>query len=834
MDRLRQLTQDIRYALRGFRKAPLFTAVAIVSLALGIGANTAIFSLIHQLILKPLPIRDPQSVVLLAGVGRHYGSNNGRNALSYPMYQDFRDRNQVFSGMMCRYSMTATVGVSSQSEAVGIELVSGNYFPMLGIGAAAGRVFTANDDLHAGAHPWAVLSNAYWRSRFAADPRAIGQTIRLNNYPLTIVGVLKPGFDGMEPGLPAEIFVPIMMAQSVRPSFTDMFNRRQRWVNVFGRLKPGFDIARAKAGMQPLFHQIIDNEVLAPAFRTASPQARQAFLRMSINVMPGSQGNSYLRRTYEKPLLVLMGVVALVLLIACANLASLYTARATARRKEIAIRLAMGSTRGRLIRQLLAESMLLSIAGAAAGAGLAVVMVKALLGFLPVNITGYNISATPDTTALAFTAGLAVLAGLMFGLAPALQSTKPDIAPTLKDEAGSVASAGIGFRKVLVAVQVTFSLILLIGAGVFVRSLAKLQLLDPGFRTRGLVQFTLNPRFVGYDPDRASAFFRRLDESLAGIPGVRADGMADVAILAGNEWDMWVTIEGYTAASGEPPDVHFNAVTPGYFDALGIHVIAGRGFRVSDDQTAPKVAVVNSTFAKRYFGNTIPVGRHFGVGGDPGTRTDIQIAGVVNDTRYESFRDEIPPQIFLPQMQRPAYGSRTVYVRSERDSPGTFMAIRSSVRELDPNIPVVNMKTFERQINESLITERMIATLAGLFGILATALALIGLYGVMSFTVTRRSREIGIRMSLGAMRENVVWLIMREALLLIAAGILIGLPAAYALTRLVRAQLYGIDPGDPASIVLATLLLAAVTAVAGYVPARRAASFNPLRVLRHE
>ena len=398
---MQKLVQDILYALRGLRKAPVFTAVAVLSLALGIGANTAIFTLVDQLILRLLPIQDPEHVVLLAGRGRHYGGNNGRNALSYPMYQDLRDRNQVFSAMMCRYDLSFAVAAGSETEVVNGELVSGNYFPLLGIYPAAGRLFTAADDLHAGAHPYAVLSYTWWKTRFAGDPHIVGQTIRVNNFPLTIVGVAQPGFAGVEPGLPAFVFVPMAMAADVRPGFTDMFDRRQRWVNVYGRLKPGVTLERAKAGLQPLFHQIIDSEVVMPAFRNATPYDKQQFLRMWLDVMPGSQGNTQLRRQYEKPLWVLMGVVALVLLIACANLASLLTARAAARQKEIAVRLALGASRGRMLQQLLTESVLLSAAGGVAGIALAVLMVKGLLAFLPAEIAGYSISNSPDPRMLA-------------------------------------------------------------------------------------------------------------------------------------------------------------------------------------------------------------------------------------------------------------------------------------------------------------------------------------------------------------------------------------------------------------------------------------------------
>ncbi len=837
---MRNVARDFRFALRTLRKSPVFTTVAILSLALGIGANTAIFSLINQLILRPLPVRDPQAIVLLKGAGRHYGSNNGRNALSYPMYQDLREQNKVFSGMMCRYQLTASIGASGRAgdhvEVATTELVSGNYFPLLGIGAARGRVFTSADDLRAGAHPYAVISYAWWKSRFAADPQIIGQTLRFNNYPLTIIGVAQRGFDGMEPGLPAAIFVPVTMAQQLRPSFTDLYNRRQRWINAFARLKPGVSMEQAQAGLQPLFHQIIDVEVLDKAFRNASPDAKRQFLNMHLDVLPGSQGNSFLRRQYDIALLVLMCIVALVLLIACANLASLLTARGAARQKEIAVRLALGSSRARLVQQLITESLVLSIAGAALGISIAILIVRGLLSFMPSNISGYNISSVPDARVLAFTSVLALLAGLAFGLIPALQSTNPDIAPVLKDQAGSVAGGGaqIGFRKLLVAGQITLSLVLLIGAGLFIRSLSSLESQDPGFRTRGLVQFTLNPRTAGYQLDRAALFFDRLEERLRTIPGVRSAGSSELAILANNEWDQWVTIEGYRPPNGEPPDPHFNAVTPGYLDSMGIRILNGRDFTVRDNQSAPKVALINSTFAKRYFAGTVPVGRHIGLGGDPGTPADVEIVGLVNDTRYESLRDEIPPQVFLPEMQRPAYGSRVMYVLTDRDAAGTFASIRAVVRDLDPNIPIANMKTFNRQLNESLVTERLIATLSTVFGLLATALVLIGLYGTMSFMVTRRSREIGIRMALGAGAGNVVWLVMREVITLIGFGIVIALPTAWALSRLVQSQLYETKPNDPLSIGLATLLLAVVSAAAGYIPARRAAGSDPLRILRYE
>jgi len=831
---MQKLIQDSLYALRGLRKAPVFSTVAVLSLALGIGANTAIFTLVDQLILRLLPVQDPEHIVLLRARGRHYGSNNGMNALSYPMYQDLRERNQVFSQMMCRYRQGFAAGAGSRTEVVYGEIVSGNYFPMLGIRAAVGRLFTASDDLHAGAHPYAVLSYTWWKTRFAGDPNIVGQTIRLNNFPLTIVGVAQPGFAGVEPGLPAFVFVPMMMSAQVRPDFNDLFNRRQRWVNVYGRLKPGVALDQAKAGLQPLFHQILDSEVVMPAFRNATPYDKQQFLRMWLDAMPGSQGNTFLKRQYEKPLWVLMGVVGLVLLIACANLASLLTARAAARQKEIAVRLALGASRGRMLQQLLTESILISVAGGAAGIALAVLMVKGLLVFLPPQITGYTISSSPDERILIFTFLLALATGIGFGLVPALQSTKPDIAPTLKEQAGSVMGGGaqVRFRKVLVAAQVMLSLLLLVGAGLFARSLANLHSLNPGFQTANLVQFMVDPTTIGYDQNRIRALYDRLVERLARVPGVTGVGYGRVPKLMGWEWDNWVTIDSYPR-QGEPPDPHMDAVNAGYFATLGIPILLGRAFTQKDYTNPHKVAIVNATFAKKYFGNALAVGHRFGLGSDPVTPTDIEIVGVAGDTRYESLRDPIPPEIYLCSPQNTTWGD-TYYIRTARDPDNLFGAIRAAVHELEPNLPVTYMMTLDKQLDDSLVTERMIAALSIVFGVLATILAIIGLYGVMAYMVSRRAREIGIRMALGAQSNSVVWMILREVLRLVAIGVATGLPAALALSRIVQAQLYGIQPYDPLSVAAATLLLAGVAVLAGYIPARRAAAYDPVRVLRYE
>ena len=828
--------QDLRFAVRGFRKSPVFTAVAVFSLALGIGANTAIFTLIDQLILSRLPVHDPDRLVLLIGEGRHYGNDMGRNPMSFPMFQDIRDSNQVFSGVMCRYRVSPSVAVAGETELVGGELVSGGYFPVLDVRPALGRLFTLDDDVPLGAHPYAVLSYAWWQSKFGGSPGVIGQTIRVNGYPITIIGVARQGFDGMEPGLPASIFVALNVAPAVRPGFMDMLNRRHRWVNVYGRLKPGVSIEQARAGLQPLFHQILESEVTESAFRNATAFDKDQFLKMRLNVLPGSQGNSTLRNQYERPLWVVMGVVALVLLIACANLASLLTARAASRRKEIAIRLSVGCSRARMVQQLLVESLILSGVGAVAGIGLAVLMLNGLVTFLPASITGYAISASPDLSVLGFTLGLCLVTGLGFGLVPALQSTKTDLAPTLKDQAGNISGDGaqFSFRKATVAVQVALCLLLLIGASLFLRSLSNLRSIDPGFRITNLLQFSVAPRSAGYDVNRTVAFYESLEGRLEKLPGIHSAAYASMAVLTATGYDRAITVEGYRSARGELMKPHFDSVSPGYFETMGMRVLAGRKFTSRDARTAPRVAMVNASFIRKYFENGLALGRHIGIGSDPGTPTDIEIVGVVNDSRYDSLRSEIVPEVYLCTLQQPPPNAQFIYVRTEGNPDGVLREIRSAVQELGPGLPLFNVKTIERQVDESLVTERMIAALSIVFGMLATILAVVGLYGVTAYAVTRRSREIGIRMALGAQRGNVIGLVMREVVVFVIAGALIGLPCAVALSRMVRAQLYGVEPTDLLSMSLATVLLLGVALAAAYVPARRAAKHDPVHVLRVE
>jgi predicted permease len=530
-----------------------------------------------------------------------------------------------------------------------------------------------------------------------------------------------------------------------------------------------------------------------------------------------------------------MGIVSLVLLIACSNLANLLIARASARQKEIAVRLALGAGRGSLIRQLLLESLALAAAGGSLGVGLAVMIDRALIAYLPSGHTPLSLSSTPDWTVLGFTFAISLIAGAGFGLVPALQSTRPKLATTLKDQAGAVIRGGsAGLRKGLVVAQVSLSLLLLIGAGLFLQSLRNLKTLNPGFEVRNLLAFNVDPTISRYDPKWTVDYYRRLHERLRTVPGVESHAFAVVPVLENDEWDNWVTIEGYSAKQDERPDPHMQFCSPGFFKTLKIPVLLGRDFNERDIPGAPKVGIVNQKFVKRYFGSADPLGRHIGMGIDPGTKTDIEIVGVVGDTKYESMRDEIPYELYLPSEQQRFQNGVTVYVRAAGDPANMFNALRPEVRAVDASVPMYDMRTLTDQLEISLLTERLLAALSSVFGCLATLLAALGLYGVMAFMVARRTREIGIRMALGAGQGTVVWMVLRETLTLAGVGVGIGLAGAYAVTRLIQTQLFGVEPTDLLTMAAASLGIAAVTALAGYIPARRATGIDPMNALRWE
>jgi predicted permease len=830
------LMNDLRLALRGLRRSPLFATVAILSLALGIGANTAIFTLLDQLLLRQLPVRNPEELVMLYQTGAHMGSNMGPRMHSYPIYQDYQARAQPLSEVLCRRLVPASVSIDNHTERLETELVSGNYFTMLGVRPALGRVFNSQqDDQVFRGHPVVVLAYEYWVRRFDRDPNVIGKKILVSDYPMTIVGVSAAGFNGLDPAQSPQLRVPILMEPIMAPNWTWMQpgSRRARWVQVFARLKPGYTVESARPPLQTLFTQIRQYEMTLPAAKDWSAYGREQFMKGQLKAAKADIGYSGLRNEFSTALIVLMCMVGLVLLIACANVANLLIARGFLRQREIAVRLSLGASRGRLVRQLLVESLLLSFAGALAGLLVAMFLTRTLIAFIPQEGVPLLISARPDLRILTFTLALTMLTGIVFGLIPALRASRPDPWTTLKDTVGSIAGAGgtLFMRKGLVVAQVALSFLLLFGAGLFVRSLQNLRTTETGVQLDNLVQFDVAPALSGYDAPRTVQFYRDLLARLRASPGVSSATLATVAILSGDEWDNTIAVEGYRAADGEDMAAWMNSLSPGYFATMKIPIIEGRDFTEEDIKKDATVAIVNRKLAEHYFPGQSAIGKHLGWGGGPKPKLPFEIIGVVENALYEGPRQGIRRQMYVPN-----YGNAgaSFYVRTTAPASAVFGMIRGAVRQLDATMPVYAMKTIQTRLDETLLTDRLIAALSAGFGLLATILASVGLYGVMAFVVARRRKEIGIRIALGAQTTSVFWTVMREVLILLGIGLVIGLPSAMALGNLIATQLYAIQPRDPwmATGTIALLTLVAITA--GLVPAYRASRVDPILALRYE
>jgi predicted permease len=828
---------DLRFALRNLRRTPVFAIVAILSLALGIGTNTAIFSLLDQVLLRLLPVKNPQELVKVhSAQGAFSGSSRCSGpslCLSYPAYQDLRDQNPVFSGMLAHLPLALSFTAGDRTERVSGALVSGSYFDVLGVGAALGRTFTQEDDRVVNGHPLVVLSYGFWQRRFAGDPTVLNRTVRINDHPMTVIGVAERGFNGVEVGRSLDVMVPMMMKPQMTPTWNDLDNRRSVWLYAIARRKPGVSRVQAEAAMQPMWKALLTEEVkLMPG---ANERFRTRYINKKLLVEDVSKGQSMLREQFSKPLVVLMAMVGLVLLIACANVANLLLARAAARQKEIAVRLALGAGRARVIRQLLVESVVLSFAGGLAGIAIAYASGGVLLRFLPDADANLSLAKTPDLRVLGFAFGLSLITGLLFGLVPALQATRPAIAPTLKDQASNVSAGGgqARVRMILVAAQVALSLVLLVGAGLFARSLINLRNVDPGFKSDHLMSFEIDASLNGYPQARMKQLFERLEDSLRESPGVRAVTSAEIAPLSGNDAVSTITVGGYQKKPEEDMNIAENWVGPGYFSSMGVALIAGREFTRADAATAPRVAIINETMAKYFFGHENPLGRRMSNNGRT-SKPDTEIVGVVRDGKYDSLRSAVVRTAFFPWSQDESTSEITFFVRATGKPEALSGTLRTAVARLDPNLPVFNEQTVETQIDQSIYVDRMIAALSVFFGGLATLLAAIGLYGVMAYNVARRTREIGVRMALGAARANVLWLVMKEVALLAGLGIAVALPAAYGAGRLVNAQLYGVAPADFLVLAAGAVFLAMVAAVAGYVPAWRATKVDPLIALRYE
>ena len=833
------LLQDLRFALRQLRKSPGFAAVAIITLALGIGANTAIFSLLDQALLRSLPVKDADRLVLLRYDGSNTGHlesrTDGHFYFSYPMYRDLRDRNSVFSGVIA--TDWAQVGVQwhNQPDLVPAELVSGNYFDVLGVQPAAGRVFVAGDDRVPDANPVVILSFSYWQRRFGADPRILNDTIEINGHPFTIVGVTPPAFHSVVLGDRPDVFVPMMMKAEIIPGSKDLEVRRSSWLNIVGKLKPGMSREQAEAGIAPLWYSIRSDEL--KEIKGGSESFRDRFVTKShLFVLDGAKGFSPLRTDVRMPLLIIMGMVGLVALMACANVGSLLLVRGAGRIREMSVRYALGAKRYRVIQQLSVEGLLLGAAGGLLGMLLAPRVTGLLIKMIWSGGTGdLPFSSTPDFRILAFNCVLALVASLLFSLAPAMQFYRPDLAPALKQQGMTARSSPLRFRRISVAVQIGLSLMLLVGAGLFVRTLHNLKSLNAGFPTDRLLTFGVDPRMAGYEPARTFALYQRIFETLKGVPGARAVAATTDPELANDNETGSITVAGYTEKPQEDMNVEQPNVSVDYFSTLQMPLLAGRAFTEQDTVGSQKVVVVNETFARYFFGDPLQaIGHNLGDGGGPGTKTDISIVGVVKDAKHTSLREPVTRTMFRPYLQVPEPHAMTFYLRTEQQPENAESTIRRAMQTLDSSLVLDTFRTMDEQINNSLVAERVIALLATSFGVLAALMAAVGLYGVLAYSTAQRTSEIGIRMALGATRGSVVKMVIFEVFWLAGISIAVTLPLSLLLMRAVRSQLFGISSSDPLTLSAMTLLVIFVALASAMLPARRAARVEPMRALRYE
>ncbi len=828
--------QDLRYGLRMLAKNPGFAAIAILTLALGIGANTAIFSLTNQILLRQLPVKHPEELVVLRSPGEKEGhvwsDGDDAQSFSYPVYKGLRDNTSVTSGMLARFAFDASISSRSQTERGMGELVSGNYFEVLGVQPALGRVFTGEDDKTPGANPVAVLSYGYWTQHFGADPRVLNQTLLVNNSQLTIVGVAQKNFTGIQVGQNPEFFVPMMMKAQMIPGHRSLEDWNDAWLAILARRKHGVSNEQLEAGLTAAYRPLLEQQLAT--IKNFDARKRGLYLDKKILAIAGGSGRPTVQHDTRPALLALFTLVALVLLIACTNVANLLLAQGAARQREFAIRSAMGAGRFRMMRQLLIESMLCALAGG----GLGLVIGLWLMNLLTPEIVSTGISglsAHLDGTVLAFAVGATLLSGIAFGLIPAWRVTRASITQTLKDQGstGSVAMSHVRFRKLLVAGQVAFTVLLLAGACLFTRTLWNLRTQNIGLNPDHVIAFSVAPSLNGYDLRRSVTLIDQMRERFAALPGVRAVASSELPILTGTDMGGNITVEGGEKIPDEVNHVQTDAVSPGYFSTLGIPLVAGREFNAGDSTGAPKVAVINEALAKKYFGQRDPIGMHAAFGGGKVT-PDILIVGIVKNDKQDHVRSELVPFIFVPYSQRDLLFGMSFYVRTQQDPLLLASEIRDGVRSIDSNLPVYDVKTFNRIVDEDLLAERLIAAMSAGFGMLAGLLAALGIYGVLSYLVIQRTREIGIRIALGAATREVRALIVKEVGFMVIAGAAIGLPAAYAFARLSESLLFGVHANNAGIYLLALTVVSLIAAAACLVPVRRATRVDPIIALRYE
>ena len=833
--------RSLKFAIRTLFRTPFVTAIAIVSLALGIGATAGIFSVFHQVLLQSLAVPDPSELVNLSAPGPKPGFGSCGRAgdceavFSYAMFRDLQKTQTVFTDIAAHVGFGANLAYDAQTSSGEGLLVSGSYFPVLELQPAVGRLLNSNDDKVVGESRVVVLSYNYWSSRFGLDPTILDKQLIVNGQSLTIVGVAPKGFDGTTIGMRPAVFVPITL-RALLDVDTGWSLRTDYWAYLFARRRPGVTIEAARASLGTQYHAIV-NDVEAPLQKDISPQTMARFRAKPILVAPGGRGQSSVPDEAKTPLRLLLGVTAFVLLIACANIANLLLARSAARAGEMAIRLSIGASRARLIGQLLTESLLLAVLGGIAGMVVAHWTLVLVISLLPPEVQ-HTITFSISGTVILFGIGLTFATGLLFGLFPALHSTRPDLVSTLKNQAGqpSGAKGAARVRLLLATSQIALAMMLLASSGFFVKSLLNVSRVDLGFKVDHVVTFGLSPDLNGYSVDRTRLFFQRLEDELRAAPGVTAVTMSNVALLAGTNRSRGVAVQGFKAGPDTDSGSRYNRVGPGYFSALGVPLIAGREFTDADTVNSVKVALVNQTFAKKFGLGNDAVGKLMGWAPGEGYRSklDTTIVGVVEDAKYSEVKQTVPPQFFVPYRQDEGLGGMHVYVRTSGDVAQAASAITAAVKRLDPNLPIEELETLPEQVRNNTYLDRMMTTLSAAFALLATLLAAIGLYGVLAYTVAQRTREIGLRMALGAAPDRVRGMVLRQVAIMTLVGVLVGLVGALVVGKGAQSILFQMTGADPAVLALSAVALALVALCAGFIPAHRASRVDPMRALKYE
>jgi predicted permease len=835
--------RPLKYALRTLFRSPFVTAVAVVSLALGIGANAAIFSLFDQMLLKPLPVAAPHELVNLSAPGPKPGSTSCNQAgncsvvLSYPMYRDLEREQRVFTGMAAHRAFGANVAFQGQTTFEQGMLVSGSYFGVLGLGPVTGRLIGPQDDQAVGQGTVVVLSHEYWRRRFNEDPAVVNESMVVNGQAMTVIGVAPEGFTGTTLGSRPSVFVPITMRGVMQPGFvrqdySGFEDRRSYWVYAFARLAPGTSIDQAATGINGPYRNLL-NETEAPLQTGMSDQTMAQFRAKQVVLEEGLRGQSNLHANARTPLLLLLTVTGVVVLIACANIANLLLARAAGRAGEMAVRLSIGASRRQLVGQLLTESCLLAVLGGLAGVLVARGTLNGIRAILPPQ-AAETVSGDLSGTALLFVAALALGTGLLFGLFPAIHATRPDLVSTLKGTAGqpSGARSASRFRMTLATVQIALSMALLMSAGLFTKSLMNVSRVELGIDVERMFTFGIAPELNGYTPEQSRQLFQSVEEAVGTLPGVSSVAAAMVGALAGNSWGSDVRVEGFDAGPDTDTNSRYNEVGPGYFRTMGMTMLAGREFTDADVLESPRVAVVNEAFLTKFNLGRDAVGKRMSSGSS--SELDTEIVGIVQNAKYSEVKQEVPPLFFRPYRQNERLGFLNFYVRTSLAPESLLSAVQPTMARLDPSLPVLQPRTMTQQVRDNVFMDRLITTLSAAFAILATLLAAIGLYGVLAYTVAQRTREIGLRMALGADAGRVRAMLLRQVGVMTVIGGLIGLATAVGIGTAARSQLFEIEGHDPAVMAVSAVLLVVVALTAGLIPALRASRIDPMRALRYE